>query len=41
MANLAWRNRYVWLPVVGLLLVLLITWLLVPQAKAPFLYEFF
>lgn len=41
MFEVIWKHRYVWLPVVGLLVVLLITWLLVPRAKAPFLYEFF
>ncbi|MDP2304959.1 MAG: hypothetical protein Q8P18_02915 [Pseudomonadota bacterium] len=41
MFHVIWRNRHIWLPIVGLLLVLLVTWLLVPRAQAPFLYEFF
>ena len=38
---MTWENRHVWLPVLGLVVVLVATWLLVPRAQAPFLYEFF
>lgn len=41
MREIVWRSRHVWLPFIGLLVVLLVTWLLVPRAQAPFLYEFF
>lgn len=36
-----WKYRMVWMPVAALLLVLVVTWLLVPKQNAPFIYEFF
>ncbi len=36
-----WRHRRRWLPPLVLVLVLVVTFLLVPKAAAPFIYQFF